>query len=117
MFLEDSIRLISGPTSNEGSIQIFLKSKWNFVCDRNFTLETATKNCENLGYEGALEVTKFNFYNSTPEQPNSTLECNNGACDVSNCSTNEIAGIVCGDLRKLLLVFTNISIQFVGVKI
>ena len=70
------------------------------MCDRVFTLQTATKLCENLGTSGALEVTKFNFYNSNPEQPFSSLECNNGICESINCGTNEIAGVKCGDLRE-----------------
>ncbi|KAI6653265.1 Deleted in malignant brain tumors 1 protein-like isoform X2 [Oopsacas minuta] len=97
---ENSIRLIDGSSAKEGNIQIFQNGKWNFVCDRNWDLEVGTRKCEDLGYEGALEVTKFNYFNSTSGQQNSSLECNITNCTTqSDCAISEAAGVICGNLQ------------------
>ena len=97
--LDNSVRLVDG-NAQEGNIQIFLNDNWNYICDRNWELTTANSLCEMLGFEGAIALTKFNFYNSTQTgQPISFLECT-PECVSQDCVVAEIAGVMCGDLRE-----------------
>ena len=98
--IEKSVRIVDGPSAQEGNIQAFINGSWSYICDRIWNISIADGFCQKLGFEGALAVTKFNFYNSTLSgQPFSSLECT-PECVSQNCVIAETAGVMCGDLRE-----------------
>ena len=50
---ETKIRLVDGPTVNEGRIEVLHDGEWGTVCDDSYNLNVANVYCRMLGYTRA----------------------------------------------------------------
>ena len=50
---ETKIRLVDGPTVNEGRIEVLHNGEWGTVCDDSYNLNVANVYCRMLGYTRA----------------------------------------------------------------
>lgn len=54
------IRLVSGPTSSSGRVQVLHDGSWGGICGENFRKEDAKVACRQLQYSGVKQVSHFN---------------------------------------------------------
>jgi len=45
-----TVRLVNGPSSSEGRLEVYYSGRWGTVCDDNFSKVDATVACHSLGY-------------------------------------------------------------------
>ena len=103
---ETKIRLVNGPTVNEGRIEIEHDGEWGTVCDDEYTLNTAHVFCRMLGYTRAenyhhsarwgkgegriwLDEVKCNG------DEYSIKDCAHNDWGVTDCEHHEDAGVLC----------------------
>ncbi|XP_038077821.1 deleted in malignant brain tumors 1 protein-like [Patiria miniata] len=56
---EHDLRLVNGPTSMEGRLEIFFQGEWRPVSDEDVKIEEASVVCRQLGFLYAVEVKSF----------------------------------------------------------
>ena len=107
------IRLVNGPTPNEGRLEVQFGGNWGTVCDDSWTIENTQVACRQLGYSGAVSFRKKAFYGpGTGTILMDGVKCDGtesrlGACTffgwtINNCDHNEDVGIKCGKLSLIL---------------
>ncbi|XP_072013340.1 scavenger receptor cysteine-rich domain-containing protein DMBT1-like [Amphiura filiformis] len=100
------IRLVGGPSTYEGRLEVFHSGSWGTVCDDYFTLPDAHVACRQLGFGPATRVVTDDIYGAgtgsiwlddidcsgtEPTLPS----CTHGGWGVNNCGHTEDVGIVC----------------------
>ena len=50
---DGQIRLMHGPYSSEGLVEVYCNGQWGTICDDAFDQEDANTVCRQLGYTGA----------------------------------------------------------------
>ena len=62
--LDDDIRLVGGPTPQEGTVQVCANSVWGSVCQSSWTTADANVVCSQLGYQpvGKVNSSFVNLY-------------------------------------------------------
>ena len=53
------MRLVSGPTSSSGRVQVLHDGSWGGVCGGSFSKEDARVVCRQLQYSGVKQVSHF----------------------------------------------------------
>ena len=48
---DGEIRLIGGPSSNKGRLEVCIDSTWATVCDASFSIREGSVACRQLGYQ------------------------------------------------------------------
>ncbi|XP_078362802.1 scavenger receptor cysteine-rich domain superfamily protein-like [Oculina patagonica] len=48
-----TVRLVNGPSSREGLVQVYLNNTWGYVCDNNWSRQDADVVCKMMGYTGS----------------------------------------------------------------
>ncbi|KAJ8040920.1 Deleted in malignant brain tumors 1 protein [Holothuria leucospilota] len=101
---QESIRLVDGPTPNEGRVEVFMDGEWGTVCDDEWALVDGNVVCIQLGYPAALSVTNMAHYGEgTGPIHFDNVNCNGeeqqlSRCrytDQHNCQHSEDAGVKC----------------------
>ncbi len=104
------VRLVNGPSSNEGRVEVYYDGQWGTVCDDSWSNQDGDIICKQLGYEGAAKI----FYRASygegtgpiwvdqiqckPEHQ-SILDCSHNGWGVNDCSHREDASVEC--IRKV----------------
>ncbi|XP_076064656.1 uncharacterized protein LOC143038876 [Oratosquilla oratoria] len=105
------VRLVNGPTSNSGRVEIQLSGQWGTVCDDDFDDYDAQVICGMLGYSGTAIAHKSARYGSgsgpvwldsldCSGKEDQVTDCKMGPPGVSDCSHTEDAAVTCYS-RKL----------------
>ena len=81
------VRLVNGPTTYEGRVEIYHDGKWGTVCDDGWDLNDAHVVCHELGYGIATAALHHAFY-GRGNGPIwlSNLYCIGTEWNIANCS-------------------------------
>ncbi|XP_052220549.1 deleted in malignant brain tumors 1 protein-like isoform X2 [Dreissena polymorpha] len=102
-----NIRLVGGPSTNEGRVEIFYNNTWGTICDDSFDDKDAAVLCKMAGFGGQGARAKSNAaYGPGANQIwLDDLDCTGNETDVamcghrgwgkSNCEHSEDASVVC----------------------
>uniref|UniRef100_A0A8C3UA38 SRCR domain-containing protein n=1 Tax=Catharus ustulatus TaxID=91951 RepID=A0A8C3UA38_CATUS len=103
---DGSIRLVSGPDTCQGRVEIFYRGNWGTVCDDDWGLSDASVVCRQLGCGTALAATVLGSfgYGSGPVLLDN-VGCGGGEARLAdcfhlgwgqhNCGHHEDAGVIC----------------------
>ena len=104
---ESTLRLVDGPDSSSGRVEIFREGQWGTICDDYWEKEEANVVCRQLGFFGAERFSReAEFGQGNAESPilyslecegteASINECTFNSWDTSSCRHHEDAGAVC----------------------
>ncbi|XP_054754314.2 deleted in malignant brain tumors 1 protein-like [Lytechinus pictus] len=113
---DGDVRIVDGPTENQGRVEIFYNGQWGTVCDDHWDNLDARVVCRQLGYSGDGGIAKNAAYYGQGSGPihlddvycwgseSMLSHCGNDGWGINNCGHNEDAGVSCedganGDLR------------------
>uniref|UniRef100_UPI003AAE9E63 scavenger receptor cysteine-rich domain-containing protein DMBT1-like n=1 Tax=Centroberyx gerrardi TaxID=166262 RepID=UPI003AAE9E63 len=100
------MRLVNGPSSNEGRVEVYLNGQWGTVCDDSWDIAEAQVVCRHLNFHGAKAAVAGGVYGQGSGQIlMDDLNCDGSEKDlshcgfkgwgVSDCRHSEDAGVVC----------------------
>uniref|UniRef100_A0A8C3NS13 SRCR domain-containing protein n=1 Tax=Cyanoderma ruficeps TaxID=181631 RepID=A0A8C3NS13_9PASS len=103
---DGSIRLVSGPDTCQGRVEIFYRGNWGTVCDDDWGLSDASVVCRQLGCGAALAATVLGSfgYGSGPVLLDNVgcgggeerlADCFHLGWGQHNCGHHEDAGVIC----------------------
>jgi len=102
-----SVRLVGGPSPEEGRLEVRYKGTWGTVCDDHFDNAAATVVCHMLGFKhtGQFIGSRYGADNGTIWLDNIRCdgterhisECSHGGWSVHNCVHNEDVAVSCVD--------------------
>ena len=103
---EGNVRLVGGPSLNEGHVEVYHNGKWGTVCDDGWDIDDASVVCRQLGHllaTGAPGGATFGagsgpiWYgevNCTGNERNLT-QCSHSGVGVHKCVHGDDAGVIC----------------------
>ena len=104
---ESTLRLVDGPDSSSGRVEIFREGQWGTICDDVFQKEEADVVCRQQGFFGAERFSReAEFGQGNAESPilyrlecegteTNLNDCTFNSWDTSACGYHEDAGAVC----------------------
>ncbi|XP_071498165.1 scavenger receptor cysteine-rich domain-containing protein DMBT1-like [Diadema antillarum] len=102
---EVPVRLVSGRSTFQGRVEVYLNRTWGTVCDDYWSLTNAGVVCRQLGYKGALEAHRYaHFGRGFGPILLDDVQCSGNETDIrdcprsqgpSSCSHREDAGVTC----------------------
>lgn len=114
--VNEELRIIGGPSRNEGRLEVFVNNKWGTVCDDYWSKNDAKVACRQLKFSdmGARALRYgFNKRSMTDNTPiwldnltcdgseMSLVKCNHNGIGKHNCDHTEDAGISCREVSRL----------------
>ena len=92
------VRLVEGPNSNEGRVEVFYSGVWGQVCGAGWDMLAADVVCRSLGYGGA---SRYRVNITIIRQENDTMWLSGGQCignetSLSQCPHNGWGERTCG---------------------
>ena len=57
-----AVRLLGGPTKNEGRVEVYRRGVWDSVCANSWNLNDAQGGCKELGYGIAITAIRGRLY-------------------------------------------------------
>ncbi|KAJ3606365.1 hypothetical protein NHX12_025886 [Muraenolepis orangiensis] len=106
------MRLVGGPNSCSGRVEIYHAGEWGTVCDDEWTILNTAVVCRSVNCGAAMEVRGSAFYGEGKDRiwldnvhcsglEASLHECRHEDYGINNCAHGEDVGIVCSDYIKL----------------
>ena len=87
------VRLVDGPTTHEGRVEVYANGAWGTICDDDFDIKEANVICRMLGYFGALEALGGAYYGQGRGKIlMDQLECVGDEESIFNCPINSTIG-------------------------
>ncbi|PFX27847.1 Deleted in malignant brain tumors 1 protein [Stylophora pistillata] len=120
---EMSARLVNGPSSKSGRVEVFYRGSWGTVCSKEWDMRDAEVVCRMVGYSGALRAYRDGRYGSGKSRVRlGDVQCkgneeNLAFCshkDYSNCTQSEIAAVKCKSASASAQIQPRISYRLVG---
>ena len=103
--VDGDIRLVDGPTTREGRVEVFHSGQWGGVCDDYFDINEAVVICRQLGLSGgSARLAAFYGQGFGPVWlgnlkcsglENSLDSCGHMGWGNTGCSHAEDAGVIC----------------------
>lgn len=100
------MRLMDGPTKQEGRVEVKYRGIWGTICDDDFGIHEARVVCRQLGFNGTAEVRKNRYKQGTGQIWLDQVACNGNESSIDdcihwhwgehNCGHGEDVGIKCG---------------------
>ncbi|XP_058459171.1 uncharacterized protein LOC131435375 [Malaya genurostris] len=100
------MRLIDGPSSAEGRVEVKYRGIWGTICDDDFGIREARVVCRQLGLNGTAEVRKNKYKPGTGQIWLDQVVCNGNESSIDdcihwhwgehNCGHPEDVGVKCG---------------------
>lgn len=114
--LNGTVRLVDGPSSNCGRVEVFYSGKWGTICiNKSVENEWDTVVCKQLGYENALKSFNHTNFGQAEGQiwlddllcfqsNNSVMDCSHNGWGVHNCTHADDIGVCCNPKPQSLPV-------------
>lgn len=108
----ETVRLVEGPNSREGRVEVFYSGVWGEVCGAHWDVSDANVVCRSLGYGGAstfrVNITIIKQENDTVwltgvrciGNETSLSQCPHDGWGERTCSGNQAAGVTCFEQAK-----------------
>ncbi|KAK2856304.1 hypothetical protein Q5P01_005039 [Channa striata] len=109
----EKIRLVNGPSTCSGRVEIFHRDTWGTVCDDLWNLANVDVVCRELNCGTGLEAKKGAFFGQGKDSiwlddvhctgtEASILKCQHKALGENNCGHSEDVGVVCSEHVRLV---------------
>ena len=104
-----TVRLVNGPTSREGRVEVYRRRSWGTVCDDNWDNRDASVVCRELGFstDNAQAFPSARYGQGSGSillddvqcngNEDSLEQCGNVGWNRHNCYHSEDAGVRCGE--------------------
>ncbi|XP_062709478.1 uncharacterized protein LOC134288486 isoform X1 [Aedes albopictus] len=100
------MRLVEGPTKQEGRVEVKYRGIWGTICDDDFGIQEARVVCRQLGFNGTAEVRKNKYKQGTGQIWLDQVACSGNETSIDdcihwhwgehNCGHGEDVGVKCG---------------------
>ena len=105
------VRLVDGPDSASGRVEVYYNGKWGTVCDDNWGIDDARVVCRQLGFRSTLDAYKRAYYGKGTGQilldevnctgsESSLFSCRHNGVGKHDCDHKEDAGVRCGNPKS-----------------
>ena len=95
---ESTLRLVDGPDSSSGRVEIFREGQWGTICDDDWQKEEADVVCRQLGFPAAERFSReAEFGQGNAESPILySLTCEGTEASINDCTFNSWGTSSCG---------------------
>ena len=116
------MRLVNGPNSYSGRVEIFYEGAFGTICDDGWDDTDAGVVCRQLGYSGGTAVSEAGYGEGTGPIVLDDLVCSGAESGIEdcghsgwtshNCGHYEDAGVTCGKLYCAICVVRILSVSY-----
>lgn len=80
------VRLVDGPSSNKGRVEVYHDGQWGTICDDSWHMQDGDTICKQLGYERARYVYfRAHYGQGTGPIWIDQIHCNSGSASILDC--------------------------------